>query len=476
MNTSRQSARRRAGHIVGVVSICVGAVLGLSTATASAAPVTFNGFVATGDNSFSSGGDLKPNCPEGILATPGSDPAAKRLGEGFDPDTFEPGDLIPYLYTDFTTAEESTFKLQDCVVSFPEDFFVAGDFTDYQLTNESFSKNDLAKAATELDAAELLDFQNTTDEGEDFTYSWQSPENLDEGLWICNIARDVAVNHGNGGDSDEVGNRKVSPVCFQVPGGGPEPGNGITVVKTNDANDDGVFHDEETAPGAGADVDFMFTITNDGEQTVTIDEITDAWPGHDAAAIEGLVCEGEDEGEIRIAAVLELPFDIDPGDTVTCTFSVEDYSAAAGGSVTNTVDVSGDAGETPVGDDDTSVVNTPGNNGCQRNCGGGGGGNNDPDPVDQCANIAGVQTSVPAGLYYGPGGECLQAEVLALTAEPEPVIEPEVLPEVLTAPEPAPVLPFTGNDNGLRLAAVATALMTLGGVLVLSARRRVTAD
>lgn len=469
-STHRRSALRRLPAALGVSIFCLGAVLGVTAVAASADVVTFSGFEATGTNSFSSGGELKPKCPEGILATPGSDPAAKRLGDDFDPETFEPGDAIPYLYLDFTTAEESTFKLQDCVVSFPEDFFVDEDFDEnHQLVNDSFKKSDLAKAATELDAAELLDFVNTTANGEEFTYSWNSPEDLDAGLWICNIARDVAVNHGNQGDSDEVGNRKVSPVCFQVPGGGPEPGNGITVVKTNDANGDDVFHDTETAPSAGADVDFQFTIHNDGEQTATIEDMTDAWPGHEAADIEDFTCVGPDDPEVELSAAAvytELPFDIDPGDTVTCTFTVEDYAPSAGGSVTNTVDVTGHAGEAEVSDDDTSVVNTPAA-GCQRNCGSSS--NRSTPPVDMCSNLAGIQADIPPGLVFGPGAVCSEVETEELAFVPEP----EVLPEVITTTTPAPAeLPFTGNDNGLRLAAIAASLMALGGVLMLADRRR----
>lgn len=76
----------------------------------------------------------------------------------------------------------------------------------------------------------------------------------------------------------------------------------------------------------------------------------------------------------------------------------------------------------------------------------------------------------------GGGGTTTTSTTTTLPPIVEPeelafVPEPEVLPEVITTTT-APVLPFTGNDNGLRLAAVATSLMTLGGVLVLASRRR----
>lgn len=66
------------------------------------------------------------------------------------------------------------------------------------------------------------------------------------------------------------------------------------------------------------------------------------------------------------------------------------------------------------------------------------------------------------------------AEVLPFTAE-EPATEPEpeaeVAAEAETTVASAEVLPFTGTSNGARLAAVATALLSLGVVLLLAGRR-----
>jgi hypothetical protein len=332
----------------GAALLLLSGVLTLVPASAGATPgpLTVNGFVATGPNTFGGGGQLKPKCPEAILSTPGSDPAAKSIDPSFDTEAFTPGDLIPYLYTDFTNSETKPFRLQDCVVTYPADMFVPGDFNAQHQLTAAFTKHELAVNATVLDSAELTDFSKTTVDGGDFTYSWQSPEDLEPGLWLCNIARDVATNHShNKSDSDEVGNRKATPVCFQVPGDEEEPVSGITVVKTNNANDDSTFHHSEEAPGPAQDVDFKIEITNDGDSTVTISSITDAWPSHDADSIDDLSC--------------ELPFDIASGDTVTCTFTVADYSPPAGETLTNTVEVQGHVGETPVSDTDTSDVYTP---------------------------------------------------------------------------------------------------------------------
>lgn len=60
-------------------------------------------------------------------------------------------------------------------------------------------------------------------------------------------------------------------------------------------------------------------------------------------------------------------------------------------------------------------------------------------------------------------------EVLPFTAEPEPEVAPEVLPETIATA--APQLPFTGGSS-IRLAAVATALLGLGATLIAGGRRR----
>lgn len=49
--------------------------------------------------------------------------------------------------------------------------------------------------------------------------------------------------------------------------------------------------------------------------------------------------------------------------------------------------------------------------------------------------------------------------------------EPEVIPVVITAPQPAPVLPFTGSDSN-RMLLVGASLLTAGTLMVLLGRRR----
>jgi hypothetical protein len=165
----------------------------------------------------------------------------------------------------------------------------------------------------------------------------------------------------------------------------------------------------------------------------------------------------------------ELPFYIAGGQTVTCNFTVVDYSPPAGDSLTNTVEASGTVGEeNEVSDHDTSIVDTP-DAGCQRNCGGGGSHTPTPPPSDVCDNIAGAQSEIPAGLVYDENLDCVEVapEVLALT--PEAPLPAEVLPEVLVQP---PVLPFTGSNDTGRNVALAGAMLAIGSVLVLGSRKR----
>jgi uncharacterized repeat protein (TIGR01451 family) len=118
----------------------------------------------------------------------------------------------------------------------------------------------------------------------------------------------------------------------------------ITVVKTNDADGDGVFHDSEQAANQGDPVTFKVVITNTSADPIALDSISDAY-----AAVANLA-----ECPSLIGAVL------DSGDSVTCVFTVDNYAPAAGDSLTDTVTVGGHQvpGGTPVSGTDTSTVTT----------------------------------------------------------------------------------------------------------------------
>jgi LPXTG-motif cell wall-anchored protein len=156
----------------------------------------------------------------------------------------------------------------------------------------------------------------------------------------------------NADDSEVPGGKKHKVFWIEdcVPEEIPEPG--VTLVKTNDADDDDTFTDEEEAPGAGSDVTFRLEITNTGNVPLTIASLEDTWVGQDEPLdllAEELDCtrDGED-----VSLAEPLPVD----STTTCDFTVTDYAPAAGGSLENTVEVTTEEG---VGDEDTSIVTTP---------------------------------------------------------------------------------------------------------------------
>jgi hypothetical protein len=104
----------------------------------------------------------------------------------------------------------------------------------------------------------------------------------------------------------------------------------VDIVKTNDANDDGEFSNEETAPEPGADVDFRITITNSSDSTVdgTITELTDTWNDQELDLLDHeLSCDGDINDALA------------PGESITCDFTVADYAPDAGESLDNTVEV-----------------------------------------------------------------------------------------------------------------------------------------
>jgi hypothetical protein len=346
-----------------------------------------------------------------------------------------------------------------------------------------------------LSGADLFDFDETTATGA-FTFGWNSAGfTLDPGTWVCALARDIRHDHGpNANDVGTVGNRKAGVACYQVPQGErPPPATGLTVVKTNDAHVDNVFQDDEIAATPQQDVNFKLLITNNSDVSITVDDVTDAWPGHAADTIADLACESTIQvAGIFNAASLGVGFTIPAGGSVTCTFTKTGYSPNAGGSVTNTAEVSAtadDDSDTSLTAHDTSVVRTPPAGGCQSNCGGGctancatagcvsNCGSTPPPPTDLCTESAGLDTTVPIGWTRNSDGTCtppqgeVLGEVLALTPEvPQAAIaDPAVEAEVVATAEP--VLAFTGSST-TGLLEVAAGLMIAGLTMVLAGRRR----
>jgi uncharacterized repeat protein (TIGR01451 family) len=127
---------------------------------------------------------------------------------------------------------------------------------------------------------------------------------------------------------------------------GGTPPLSLTVVKTNDADADGAFHDTETASAPAKDVTFQVQIVNNSSVALVIDSVVDAWSGSTANECANLL-------GTTLAA----------GATTTCTFTLAAYSPAAGGSLPDTVTVIGhqldNPGNTTSGQDTSTVLTPP---------------------------------------------------------------------------------------------------------------------
>jgi hypothetical protein len=147
--------------------------------------------------------------------------------------------------------------------------------------------------------------------------------------------------------------QNISHITFCLTTEGPPPAEiSVDLVKDNDADEDGTFTDSEEASAEGQDVEFQVVITNTSDVAVEILSLTDAFSG---TTIDPLECLTEG-GTNVIGMVLAA------GASVTCTFTVQDYAPPAGGSLTDTVEVTvGEEGneENQASDSDTSVVTTP---------------------------------------------------------------------------------------------------------------------
>ncbi len=143
----------------------------------------------------------------------------------------------------------------------------------------------------------------------------------------------------SGSSSSTVTTPRVTP---------PTPGSpGVSVDKTNDANLAGYGKIEfgtakETVP-------FRAVITNTSRVSETITLITDSYSGHSYSECGSLV-----------SAPTTLAPAGQPGDTVTCYFSVTGYGPAAGSSLTDTVTVDVAAHNQTASASSSSTVITPG--------------------------------------------------------------------------------------------------------------------
>ena len=119
-----------------------------------------------------------------------------------------------------------------------------------------------------------------------------------------------------------------------------------TVDKLNDANADGTFTDDETAPAAGADVTFQVTVTNTSVVPAKVSSLVDTVGG----TVLGLTPSPDPVGTT-----------LDPGKSVTFTFTAAAYSPPDGGALVNDLSVVLVSASDPSNHataDDTSTVRT----------------------------------------------------------------------------------------------------------------------
>jgi uncharacterized repeat protein (TIGR01451 family) len=105
-----------------------------------------------------------------------------------------------------------------------------------------------------------------------------------------------------------------------------EPGISVRIVKTNDANNDGIYSDSEEAKREGLDVPFNLVITNTGEETVQITDLTDSF---DQETLDLLDAKCSQLDGVELA----------PGESVECNFTLNNYSPAAQTTLENTAEV-----------------------------------------------------------------------------------------------------------------------------------------
>lgn len=236
----------------------------------------------------------------------------------------------------------------------------------------------------------------------------------------------------------------------------------LTVVKTNDADGDQTFSDEETAATAGASVTFHVTVTNDGDAPVAIDSIVDAVGG---TPID-FAC---DLGTDSLAV----------GDSADCDVTLDAYSPAASGSKTNEVTVTGHQdGDCVLGNQAelvrSTAVDAPS---CALQ--------EDPDNTVTATDTSVVDTAAEPEPSVTPTGTVSPTAAATESASPEPtttegtggggtVETPSPTPsptETFTGGGGKVTLPFTGLPVAL-LVSTALGMLALGAWLTFVARKQ----
>lgn len=152
----------------------------------------------------------------------------------------------------------------------------------------------------------------------------------------------------------------------------------VEVDKSNDADGDRRFSDDEQAPAAGTDVPFQVVVRNTSPGSVVLTELTDHWPGLDepidllesCPTLDGMKLFGGghdvDGDELDASGHDDGHDDGHEGGherptSATCTFTLGGYAPAAGESLTDTVAATVTKGHSPdrsATATDTSTVRT----------------------------------------------------------------------------------------------------------------------
>lgn len=195
--------------------------LGLAAMAAPAVANSVTGvpmnFSPTGTNTFGSKAPDPDQC-NGIIFTPGSDPATKKIVSG----DFTPGTVVKFSVFDsaHTNGGTNNYELHDCVVSYPAGTFSAADFQDNGTGEPATGAEGKFKSPdkTVIDQALLT---QVGDQTLPVTYNWTVPTGIPAGTWICNFVKDTGNNHNGqtGGNGDGGNGNRKAAACGQVPHG-----------------------------------------------------------------------------------------------------------------------------------------------------------------------------------------------------------------------------------------------------------------
>ncbi len=148
-----------------------------------------------------------------------------------------------------------------------------------------------------------------------------------------------SANQGNNQSDD------VTTLVNCEPPPPPEEGIAVRIVKTNDADRDGDYSDNEEARRPDADVPFLLVITNTGQDPWTITDLTDRFSGQTINLLKD-----------KCSSLKGIT--LQPGESVTCNFTLNAYSPPAGDPKDNTAEVcveSMTGSKTDCDDDDSRV-------------------------------------------------------------------------------------------------------------------------